>query len=377
MKTNFLLVIGGSTVKQTEKGFFTKNSFYRYLLDLKKSYTNVVWIVPTNHLNEVKQKIDTNLIKILNYNQSVLGSINLTLRLIKFLAKNNSISCLMFPSPYIFYNAFFIRFFCKKFVCYLGIDFTLFPNNQFFNLKTFILKKTYEIPLYLSNSIIVRGNRLKEISQLFSKKVILSPPISNLGDFRNFYNLKISKLNKNSGSLSILYVGKLIRDKGVLDLFEAYKIIKKKLPNIKLKIHIVGDGRLLNLLKEIADENFYFHGWIDDMKKMKDLFLSADVLTFLSTQNYPEGLPRVIEEAHSYGVPVCASKLSSIKKDFSNKNIKFFLSSNPTSLSNSIIEVYMDSKLRQKLILNGFKRLNNLYLNDASLCHIKVLEDLS
>ena len=59
MKTNFLLIIGGSTVKQTEKGFFTKNSFYRYLLDLKKSYTNVVWIVPTNHLNEGKKSTQT------------------------------------------------------------------------------------------------------------------------------------------------------------------------------------------------------------------------------------------------------------------------------------------------------------------------------
>ena len=370
MKNSTLLIIGGSTVKKDQdKNYFTKGTFYSYLMGLNKHCKKLIWIVPNSYLNNVQKKIEQDEIQIISYQHTVYGILLITIKLLTLLIRNKNISCIMFPSLYLFFTAYLIKMFTKKFISYLGVDYIVSLNQNHSTFKAFLIKLCYEIPLKLSDSILVRGKRLKEITKHLSENIYLSAPIGTVQDIKKLTNFKKKK------SLHILYVGKLIKEKGIDDLFLAYELIRKKIPENMVFLDIVGDGLMLKKLKTRINYNVTFHGWVDDIDVMKKLYKKASVLTFLSTENYPEGLPRVIEEAQSFGVPVCSTNILSVRKEFSKKNIKFFISGQPETLSKAVIEIYKNKIVTDELVENGFKRLRNRYKMNADEQHINLFKN--
>ncbi|MFQ6087365.1 MAG: glycosyltransferase family 4 protein [Candidatus Methanofastidiosia archaeon] len=107
----------------------------------------------------------------------------------------------------------------------------------------------------------------------------------------------------------ILYVGTLSKSKGVEDLIEAFKILKKSCGK-NLKLMIVGDeNERKNLLKLEKDERIVFTGRL----------LSSDLACayrtsslFVLPSRTPENCPMTIIEAMASGLPVVASRIGGI-----------------------------------------------------------------
>jgi glycosyltransferase involved in cell wall biosynthesis len=106
------------------------------------------------------------------------------------------------------------------------------------------------------------------------------------------------------GCLNLLYVGRLIPRKGTLLLLRALAIVKRKIPDLKLSLSIIGDGpdrsRLEKTTKELNLEGeVTFYGGRPHSEVL-EMYPKADAFVFASLR---EGYSAAVLEAMSFGVP--------------------------------------------------------------------------
>lgn len=123
----------------------------------------------------------------------------------------------------------------------------------------------------------------------------------------------------------ILFLGVLIKRKGVSDLLKATELLKSKLNNQKFKVIIAGSGSEYKNLKEETNslklnDVVEFVGWTDGEKK-NNLLKSCQCLVLPS---YNEGLPVCILEGISYGMPIIATNVGDISSAV-NDNVNGYL----------------------------------------------------
>ncbi len=109
----------------------------------------------------------------------------------------------------------------------------------------------------------------------------------------------------------ILYVGNLKKEKGCLDLLNAFVQIAPKQP--KLKLYIAGTGVMQKTMKERAaqaglENRVVFLGKINH-DKLRHWYNAADLV---SLPSYNEGVPNVLLEAMACGTPVIATRVGGI-----------------------------------------------------------------
>ncbi|MBR5653170.1 MAG: glycosyltransferase family 4 protein [Prevotella sp.] len=117
------------------------------------------------------------------------------------------------------------------------------------------------------------------------------------------------------------FSGRLVRDKGVVELSQAFRILKEKHPDKSIKLFIIGEPEKRDAVpQEVLDTlldnpEVVFTGRIpySDIQKY---YLLMDVLVLPS---YREGFPTVVLEACAMGIPVIVSKstgcIDSIKEN--------------------------------------------------------------
>ena len=121
--------------------------------------------------------------------------------------------------------------------------------------------------------------------------------------------------NQKVDCISFLYLGVLVKRKGVIDLLKAIHQLNENgiLKSGKVAFNIGGTGECENELRNYVKDNALtpyvkFLGWVAGKEKIKQL-QSNQVLVLPS---YNEGLPIAILEAISYGMPVVATDVGSV-----------------------------------------------------------------
>jgi glycosyltransferase involved in cell wall biosynthesis len=171
-----------------------------------------------------------------------------------------------------------------------------------------------------------------------------------------FLNLNVKPVAKDSNILTILYVGELIKLKGINHLLAALQRVSREYSQVRLTIIGEGDcrtelGRMAEKL-EIADY-IEFSGFLKP-EKVKEHMLKSDVLVLPSMT---EGLPRVIIEAMAVGLPVIATDVGSVKELVKDGENGFLVK--PTdidALTKAILNLTGNSEQAKKMGLNS-KRL--------------------
>jgi glycosyltransferase involved in cell wall biosynthesis len=131
-----------------------------------------------------------------------------------------------------------------------------------------------------------------------SKKVVLP----------NGINVPLKPVHKiKNNYVDILYIGAIVKHKGIHLLVKAFNQIKDE----KLRLHIAGNGPLLENLKKFAnkDNRIKFYGWISEVEKDRLLRL-ADISVLPSI--WYENFPVFIQEAFCYSTPVIGSRIGGI-----------------------------------------------------------------
>ena len=107
-------------------------------------------------------------------------------------------------------------------------------------------------------------------------------------------------LSKNDKNIHILYAGRILKQKGVQELIDAFIKINQKYPHTILTV--AGDGNLLPYLKDnYKNDHIIFTGKLDFSDLIK-YYAQTDI--FVYTPIWPEGLPTSILEA---GLMQCAT----------------------------------------------------------------------
>jgi galacturonosyltransferase len=115
----------------------------------------------------------------------------------------------------------------------------------------------------------------------------------------------------NEGKIRLLFIGRLMKDKGIIELFETAKYYKDKQSNIEF--HIIGfsEAEFDTELKElIANDTIHFYGQLSDVREHIKL-CHAIILP-----SYHEGISNVLLEAASIGRPILASNIPGCKETF-------------------------------------------------------------
>lgn len=243
-----------------------------------------------------------------------------------FYKKTNTNIDLVFLNPSLgsksfFRDAFFARRLAKKNISFLvffhgwSLDFEKKVDEKYINFflrslgqakKIFVLSKDFK------NKILEWGYQ--------GDVVIETTNVDNtlLKDFsieEKFDQVKTVK------KIKILFLARLLREKGVFETVEAFESLLKKFKNIELIV--AGDGKDYEELKTRVEtnENIVVVGYVQGEDKI-DLFRKSHIYCLPS---YSEGLPISILEAMAFGLPVVTTDVGGLKEFFKDEKMGYFV----------------------------------------------------
>lgn len=166
--------------------------------------------------------------------------------------------------------------------------------------------------------------------------------------------------NENNRGPVILYMGRLVPKKGVPVLIRAMKNIVKKYPDALLLIG--GKGKMKTFLSSYANtlglkENVRFLGYVPD-NMLPNLYSSSDV--FILPSITAESFGITLLEAMASGKPVIGSSVGGIPEVIGDCGL-IVEPGNPKKLSDAVITLLDDEKLREKLGKKGRKMVEEKY----------------
>ena len=172
------------------------------------------------------------------------------------------------------------------------------------------------------------------------------------------YWVKRNNIKKvNNDKLTIGFLGRLNKNKGIEDLLHALNKLNYKENNLDVIIGGHGDEKYIKKLKSILNEevNKYvdFLGFVDDRD---DYFNKVDIFVFPS---YSEGLGLVLLEAMSYSKVCITRNIMPMKKYIDNENGYLFddLESLITNLNSAINDLSINYSVIEKKLSNIDKTL--------------------
>ncbi len=160
---------------------------------------------------------------------------------------------------------------------------------------------------------------------------------------------------------TILYVGRIVREKGIFTLLDAFEKLRKQGKDVSLVL--VGEGPLKeDLAKEVLrrklNDRVKLAGFVDE-KKLVSLYNSSDAFV-LPSHYEPFGM--VALEAMASRVPVVVSDvggLSEIVEDgITGVKVPAY---NPSALAEGILRVLEDRELSEQLKENAYRAVQERY----------------
>jgi len=154
---------------------------------------------------------------------------------------------------------------------------------------------------------------------------------------------KDCEIRKDEKNITITYAGRILKQKGIIELINAFNNLCNDYNNITL--NIAGDGNLLDGLKRNnINEKIHFLGKID-FKELCKLYSITNI--FVYAPIWPEGLPTGILEAGLMECAVISSKQGGCKEIITDKENGIMIS-NEKELKESLEELINNKELRTK-----------------------------
>lgn len=178
-----------------------------------------------------------------------------------------------------------------------------------FSLSLLIVKFLYKISQPFAHKVFCQN--IEDYNYLISKNLVQKEKLDLLPgsgvDLQRFNaELKSKKIRKES-IFTFLYAGRMLKDKGILELVKAFSELSKV--NKKCKLILCGFTDVDNNSAITEDEldlisNISNIEWIGSTDRIENILLSADCVVLPS---YREGMPKILLEAGAMGLPSLAS----------------------------------------------------------------------
>jgi glycosyltransferase involved in cell wall biosynthesis len=168
-----------------------------------------------------------------------------------------------------------------------------------------------------------------------------------------------------------LFVGRLVRDKGVFDLISAFGSVAERAPGIGLWIVGPDEEGLVPELKKKGEAFSASTRWIGASQTPEKYMMAADVLVLPS---YREGFGSVIIEAGSCGLPVVAYRIDGVIDAVEDGTSALLVEPGRVdSLAEQMFVLTNEKQKRHFIGGSGRKRVARLFsmeaISDAWLAH--------
>ena len=222
-------------------------------------------------------------------------------------------------------------------------------------LKRTLLKNIDRLSGNLSTIVVCVSESVKKVSvkdklNSTSKNIILGLGTCNGIDTENKYNpdkiddLQRQELKKrlsiNKDDIVIGYVGRIVRDKGINELIQAWGLLQQKHKNIKLLL--VGpfeerDAVTEQTIKEIENNPNIIHtGFV------MDSYPYYSIMDLFILPTYREGFPTVSLEASSMRIPVLITRATGCEESIIENTTGLFIKNEAKDIAQKI-EFYINN----------------------------------
>ncbi|PIF59336.1 glycosyltransferase [Flavobacterium sp. 2] len=276
-----------------------------------------------------------------------------------------------FSKTFTYIYAYFIGFYKVMRSDFLYL---YYPTNyHFLALLSIILRKKYGLNvrgqagvdskisrfLYKNAHVVftVSPNFTEIVNQAGGNGLTQRPGISFNSDDIVYNRSYISKKRYR-----FLYLGRLDKEKGLLELLEAIHSLKVQgIDNFKFDI--VGDGyhevEIKQKSKQLKlDDLIQFHGGVTDLSQLKTYYINSDLFVL---PTYHEGFPRTLYEAMIFGVPIITTFVGGIpslmKDKFNCLKITPKSSNSIETAIKSVLLSYQDMEILTKNATSTVERI--------------------
>ena len=209
-----------------------------------------------------------------------------------------------------------------------------------------------------------------------SDKIVLS----RLGVNRNLITEIESKKRSNSDIFVVGLLSWFVEKKGIIYLLNAFLELKKQ-GYSEIKLTLAGDGPLKNefvdfVMSNDLSESISYIGKIKGKQK-EEFFdsLNAFVLPAISLKNDQDGIPVVLMEAISYGLPIISTNVSGIPEICIDEYNGYLIPErNSKALFDSILKLNNSKEIRKQFSKNSIKMSLKYDININSKRKIKELK---
>lgn len=223
-------------------------------------------------------------------------------------------------------------------------------------IVTFLTRLKEKVGLLFATRIIVTTRDLEKHvkERVRGKEIWLIPN----GVILRFFSKRRKRRSRKSLVRSILFVGRLTKQKNLLSLLEATQEIDG------VELTLVGEGPLRRELIDYSREsrlNVRFEGYIP-YDQMGEYYHAADIFVLPSLI---EGHPKVLLEAMACGLPVVGTDVEGTREIITDGFNGLLCDTDPESIRNAVISILEDSELAERLGENARKLITQEY--DLSL----------
>ena len=259
-------------------------------------------------------------------------------------------------------------------------------THPFLAESGFFLKTLYKIQDFFIRKIINDASVIS-VANEYEQKIFSSlNKKSRIEIIRNGVNLKklVSKHNFKEkyqiNSNFILFVGRFSKSKGIETLINAFSIVKNELKDSEIHLVIMGVdfGYQAEMEKLIKKLNLSEEIKVIKNPPRDDVISAYGESEFLVLPSQWELSPLVPLESFAFKKPVISTNSHGIPYTVqNNKNGILVEPENSLELSNAIVKLLNDSKLREKLGLSGYNFVNE-ECNCVSMAKnsLKLYEDI-
>lgn len=218
----------------------------------------------------------------------------------------------------------------------------------------------------LANKVVCVSNSVKEVSNRdhlndVDKNIVLGKGTCNGIDTESKYNPdnfsdedKIQLKEKwgiQSNDVVVGYVGRLVRDKGIDELIQAWKLLNNEYSNLKLLL--VGPIEERDSINEFSINEIKNNPTIIHTDFVNDATPFFSIMDIFVLPTYREGFPTVSLEASSMAIPVIITRATGCSESIIDGETGIFVKNEPEDIKTKIVSYLENDNLRKEHGANG------------------------
>jgi len=166
----------------------------------------------------------------------------------------------------------------------------------------------------------------------------------------------------------VVWVGRMKRAKRPGDVVEAFRVVRRRVPDAEL--WMVGDGYLRRRLESEAGSGVRFFGYVDGETR-DDLVRRAWVIAVPGVR---EGWGQVVTDANALGTPAVGYDVSGLRDSIRDGFNGVLVENGPEALADGMMRVLSDDGLREDLSRNAIEWARRFSWDKTAEEFMKVLE---